>query len=223
MDYHNSMRQGIDHQLETSKGLAPVLYDVLRKMRSGFYDQSWVDVVVQKHYDSAYDIYDAWVFANVHTLVGIGDILYTVVGVGATPGGNNSIEENNNKLWGVSAERILVNERDEPVRRFVPGMFRAKFIPSYGATGSDGDGYIEWTRKITMGSINPETGERNRRSFPPGQALLEVGSTKATTTWLHLHQSRMLARWPYDSEYIYILKRVKAPRSTLDIIFDEAM
>jgi hypothetical protein len=72
-----------------------------------------------------------------------------------------------------------------------PVPFEGRF---YGKTGGN-DG--EWKR-------SSELTLRGGKGIPPMSLPLEVGSTKGETTVRHLIESRALARWPYESENVYI-------------------
>ena len=64
-----------------------------------------------------------------------------------------------------------------------------------GGGGLDNDGKICWDSQVTWQSV----------TWAPGEAELEVGVTKAVTTWRHLRLAQFLARWPYRSTAIYML------------------
>lgn len=76
-----------------------------------------------------------------------------------------------------------------------------------GGGNADDDGYIEFHKPINLNLII--AGVEHRTTLSPDSiyyhAPLEVGYTLYSTSFWHLFESGMLARWPYDSEFIYLL------------------
>ena len=83
----------------------------------------------------------------------------------------------------------------------IPAPFYAQFIPEKGR-GARGDGFLEWDRPIALKRL----GYSSVWPLSPGHAPLEVGYTQPCTTLFHLMDDRSLARWPYGSKLIYLMK-----------------
>lgn len=184
MSYHDSMKGAIDRQMTDDPDWASVYYRTLKRLEQGFYDQEWVDVIFQKYEGFIINIYDAAFFSQSWILMGACELLYCKAQVGEPPGSDEDIAGNNNKL------------------KNLPPPFRATFSPGKGAV--IGDGQLNWNMDLEVGM------ERGGKHFgpvviAPGQATLEVGFTRATTTWYILNHQHFLARWPYFSEWIYLL------------------
>ncbi|MEU2167920.1 hypothetical protein ACH47V_25460 [Micromonospora chersina] len=61
------------------------------------------------------------------------------------------------------------------------------------------DGFVSWAKAI------PGNGRNGVEEVPPGSAPLEIGSTDASTTALHLCKSGAVARWPYRHDTLSVL------------------
>lgn len=97
----------------------------------------------------------------------------------------------------------------------LPEPFRAVVSPDQNS--DDQDGYLYWDCPIKVevstgepeiaadGSVAPRIAVRQ---LLPGSAPLEIGSTKASTTLMHLRRERKVARWPYGSDRIWLLAEV---------------
>ena len=184
MNYHENMKRAIDRQMTDEPDWASIYYRTLKRLERGFYDQEWVDVIFQGQEGNVINIYDAAFFGQPWILMGRGELLYCKAQVGQPPGSDDDIEGNNNKL------------------KNLPQPFRATFSPGKGP--DIGDGQLYWDEDIEIGM------EKGGKHFGPivigrGQATLQVGMTEATTTWYILNHQRFLARWPYYSEWIYLL------------------
>jgi hypothetical protein len=172
---------------EIQGGWGPLLADVADAMNNGHYDQHWVDFVVQKFGINAnrtcYDVYDAYVFAQVYSGLHLGKIGFVKIPVGDIPCGNTGVMSNNIALSNV------------------PAPFLARFVPEKGRGAID-DGFLKWDRPIALNRM----GHSSVWALYPGRAPLEVGYTRPYTTLFHLTDDRALARWPYGSKLIYLLK-----------------
>lgn len=100
----------------------------------------------------------------------------------------------------------------------LPEPFRA--VVDSAQNCDDQDGFLEWDRPIQVevstgepvtaddGSISPRV---VIRELPPGSAPLEIGSTKASVTLMHLRSERCVARWPYGHDRIRLTVAVGEP------------
>lgn len=163
-----------------------VYSDYLRKMRSGHFDKTYIDNVMQKYSsygDDEYDIYDAYAFAQFHFLMGSGKLASAKVNIGLKPKANDEVEYHNNVL---RKGKIIYGA-------FVGGL-------------GDSDGHITWDKplefQIMHASETDDTIERSALIVSSRQLPLEVGFTDGSRTLLHLYQDHGLARWPYGSKII---------------------
>ena len=161
----------------------------LRRLRHS--ERDWyVDMIFQKHARAGrIKIHDAYCFAYVDGLIHSGLVRLCRIEVGSQPYPDKMKVENNQRL------------RDLPV------PFRAEFVGGYG----DSDGRLSWDDEIRVvpvpcledGCPSKSVKETMLR---PGSCPLEVGFTDPSRTWGHLAQDGRLARWPYGSNYIYIME-----------------
>lgn len=158
---------------------AAVIADYSRRLRDGFYAHA--DWYGQYYYPP--DAVAASVFAFLHTDEALGNIVFCQIYVGSDPSGDSHVEENNQKL------------------SKLPSGFSAKFFGGL----ADCDGWLRWDRPIELNAITGE-GKEIKKILPPGDAPLEVGYTNFETTYVHLWGERILARWPYGSEWITLIK-----------------
>ena len=170
------------NELIKDQEMASFLCDLVSKMNSGFYAQWYLDMLMQI-YHRRYDLCDAERFSQVHTAIGLGQVLFCRIEVGVGPFRDSAKKLNNEALADL------------------PHPFSAKFIGGPG----DSDGYLEWSDTIEVASKNPVNGIVTTASVDQGRAPLEVGYTSIGTTWLHLVQSWFVARWPYGYKYMYLL------------------
>jgi hypothetical protein len=174
MSYHDAFKQGLDQSFNDDPSELNVYWGVLREMNSSVYRRGYIDIMIQKGIDTHYDIYDAWVFAQIHCMSKTGDLQILRVDLGHSPAGDKAVVQNNAALAAL------------------PSPFRGDF--KGGQRDSDGD--VTWDEPILV------NGDR----WEPGQAPLEVGTTRCATTWLHLCRYRWLARWPYGSTDVYVMQ-----------------
>jgi hypothetical protein len=159
------------------------------KMVEGFYNPSYLGLVIDPHFRRTYNLADAVVWANFLSLYFSGRVLAAEVGVpnDATPFSDKDTEGNNQVLASL----------------FEP--FTAQF---FGGKSTDGDGSFAWNEPIsltrtlddTMGNVTTES-----VSVGPRSVALEVGSVNTYNTLHRLRFGSGVARWPYDSSTITIL------------------
>ena len=173
MSYHDDFKQSLDETFRKAPSETDVYWEVLHKMNTGFFERSYVDIFVQ-HAARRYDIYDAWVFAQLHAMAASGELKVLRVDVGSEPDADSAIAKN------IAA----LDKLPEP------------FHGTFWGGRHDFDGNIRWDCPIEV------SGER----WEPQTTRLEVGTTKCATTWMHLCGARWLARWPYGSTDVFILR-----------------
>jgi hypothetical protein len=212
MSYHDILRDSVADQL-TDPETAAFAATCLKQLKSGFWDQSYVDMIFQ-HFSSRPDIYDAYYFGTIHGLLCLGRVLIAQIEVGSTPSADSEKAKNAAALWEVSLPYLYVDKDNKTLDKLPLGTMRAKFSPSHGYSGSDGDGYFEWLRPLHF-SFSIADGESYRKRIRKGSVPLEVGYTRVTTTWIHLMQHGGVARWPYGSDKLFVLINVKPPKGML--------
>lgn len=135
-------------------------------------------------------------FINIHALIGAGDVAFTCISTGGTPGADADRVGNARKL----------EDTMEP--------FRAEL--DMHQNGADSDGVIRWEQpfkisRSTGAHFYPSACRKEGYSlvtYPTvceaGSAPLEVGDSWPSRTLMHLHQYGAVARWPYGSELIWL-------------------
>jgi hypothetical protein len=157
------------------------ILDVREKLNRNFYDHpDWYGQYFE-NINSEY--WSLLTFARLHTLEILGEISFYCIDVGAFPSKDKSVKLNNQKL-----------------KRGLPHYAYSVFN---GGTG-DNDGYIQWTKSIYLYSYDINN-IKHGIILPPGRCPLEVGYTKYETTYRHLFSENVLARWPYERDYIIIM------------------
>lgn len=187
--WKNSLHDHVDEQM-TEPGFGPVIGDVLKKIRSGWFPKWEIDCVLQKHVPW-YDLYDAYAFAQIHTMMWSGEVVVVKVAMGDEPFPDACIKQNDAVM-------------KKMVRPFV-GNF-------YGGL-RDQDGWVEWTEPVfgTEFFVDDEDVEHKRLvEIPVGGVPLEVGSTYAARTLGHIYSDPGVARWPYGSKDMWIMVKTKS-------------
>ncbi|MFI1161341.1 hypothetical protein [Streptomyces sioyaensis] len=135
-------------------------------------------------------------FFKLHSLIGGGEVAYTCISTGGTPGPDADREGN--------------------------AALLAKTHPAFAAeldmaqNGADSDGALEWSEPLrisrpTGSFFYPTSCQESEKSIlacpasiEPGWAPLEVGDSWASRTLLHLWEDGAVARWPYGSSLIWL-------------------
>lgn len=135
-------------------------------------------------------------FLRLHALIGSGQVAYTYISTGGTPGPDRDREGNAAKL----------SKTRHP--------FEARL--DMDQNGADADGTLIWRESLR---ISRPTGDfyyadgchRSGQSIlhcpavrVPGSAPLEVGDSWPSRTLMHLLQYKSVARWPYGSKLIWL-------------------
>jgi hypothetical protein len=157
------------------------LLEEVRRIRSGEYPSWFVDFVEQRSRGEV-DVYSAHCIAALYGDWQAGRLVKMTIDVRAKPLSDRCREEN---------ARVL---------EALPRPFSAVLAP-----GADGDGTLSWSEPVTMQS------DREGGEVAPSSAMLEVGTTSASRTLLHMRRAGALARWPYGSREIIVLCAVDTP------------
>ena len=114
------------------------------------------------------------------------DLYIKPIDIKYPPVSNKNVKENNRRL------------------SVIQSPFGALFS---GTSASIGDGHLEWSDDIYLIRLGDILFSRKPKSkkLSPSSCILEVGTTSGGTTYWHLMRERILARWPYNSECIYLL------------------
>lgn len=180
----NASKKKVDELMVDPEWMV-TLSDYLKKLRSGYY--SHANIIMQKWERETIDLYDAYPFAMTHINMMTAKVVCATIEIGESPYQDAAIKENNEilkRLW-------------HPFE----GVF-------WGGT-QDEDGYIEVKEPIKFDMLNQQSQERTTREYS-GSFPLEVGYISATKTMYYLNSGYgRLARWPYESECIYLLQNVE--------------
>jgi hypothetical protein len=151
--------------------------------------------IVQKGWGTI-DLYDAFTCMMVRDAWLFGRIAITRIAVHATP-----------------MDDALVAENQAAIMSEMPDPFAAKVVCERGR-GAESDGNLAWDKSIRANVIpssshSPTCPVACRPKvedvlIAPGTAPLEIGSTEASRTLMHLAADRSLARWAYGSEEIVL-------------------
>lgn len=190
-----ALKQLVDREMrnpEYAKTMSGYLKNIVRKK----YDQLLVDSIFQKNWRAGdTNIYDAHAFAAVHAQTLNGEILSCSIPATSTPHADRAAKEN---------RAILAQLPD----------FRAVFDPDRGA-GANDDGAISWDFELGLYTtvLRNGTHENWKYWIGPNRAPLEVGTTDAARTLLHLREEGLVCRWPYRSKRLLLL--VNAERAAI--------
>lgn len=180
--HEQAMEQAaMDAVREDPSGWGARLSTTVVKLTDGYYDKTLQDVIFQHHWRTKITLDVAYAFTIIHEAIFNGDVVFVRIPVGTVPSSDSSTERNNGALQKISAP------------------FKARFSGGPG----DQDGSLSWSAPID--AVSAATPKLDTVVVPPGSAPLEVGTTKASRTWLHLAQERCLARWPYGLDRIVLL------------------
>ncbi|GHC72270.1 hypothetical protein GCM10007079_05370 [Nocardiopsis terrae] len=140
-------------------------------------------------------------FALMHSYLMEGILRSVQIGVGETPSGDRYRVENSDALSNL------------------PRPFRATV--DLNQRNGDQDGWLEWDEPIYVERSTGVAYFLCPEDVPgplylvekakPGRVPLEIGTTKASRSVLHVIQDAGVARWPYESERIHLFVSRKFP------------
>lgn len=187
-------RRAAEHALEDGEGDA--LAAVMAKARSGTWPQSFIDAF----YDRAWggrDLGQTYSFAKLLAYLAAGEVGLCSLEVGETPHRDSARWEN--------AASLLE----------LPTPFVASVDLEQNC--GDDDGELRWDETVRftrwVGREQDDNATAYRESAP-----LEIGSSAASRTLLHLQEEGAVARWPYDSDRIWIAARLEPYHANLERI-----
>lgn len=191
MSYHDTLNANASAFFGHDPDWALLSARTFVRLRDGFYEQDIVDAIFQSWDPQETTLVDAFWFAHIYTLLWDGDILCGFWDIGQHPEDDDDIKGNNQKLSILKKVGIVTH-----------------FHPKAGYTGADGDGFLAWTRPITLGQVLLD-GKVKEISLASGRLPLEVGYTKPTATYRHLLVDGGVARWAYGSTKLWVFKSVR--------------
>lgn len=184
--YDLSLEENMAKRLSAEPELAKTVAEVLGRLRDRkFYETAFVDAVFQKWERFPITFTDAYGFMLAYTNVLTGRWRIARVTVGETPLADKETESNNARLRGLNPQ------------------FGANFLGGPG----DHDGSFWWHDHLHLGGsvlVNDQIVDGAPITVGPGQVALEVGYQAVGKTLTMMHQNRSMARWPYDSDSIWI-------------------
>ncbi len=180
--YEQIQDESFDEECEKDKNLYAIAYEYYKNIKKNYYtDIDWFG----QYWDNSFiNVADAHTFGMLHSWAGSGNLTFCTLYVNHTPNADKDIGWNNG---------VLQN---------LPKPFNGK----YGGGGNaDDDGWISWNEPIKL-NVFDINGIEHRKELNPGKCPLEVGYTKFIRTYFHLAFERILARWPYGSNKIIVMK-----------------
>ena len=172
--------------------LAALSAEVLGRLRGRtYYEPELVDAIFQKWDRFPLTIEDAYGFLLVYCDMMIGQIRIARVHVGFRPGADKDVAGNQAKL--------------------LAGL-QPQFGASFWGGAGDHDGDFAWHDHLHLGgyiNVNGVLVDGPEVTVPAGNLALEVGYQEVGKTFSMLREQRGVARWPYDSEDIWVLYRVR--------------
>lgn len=196
--YETENRRHVDDRL-TDPEFARTCADYLKRLRGGFYRHGetgggLADAFLQKWDRSPLDLYDAWPFGQLWGMLQTGKLCYGMARVpGLTPVADALVEEMNRRL------------------EFISPPFKAEF---WGELADSDGKVVSEAEDIRLGQLIRPRGEPNgpetavEVTIPAGTVFpLEVGTNSAAKALWVLNSQGLLARWPYESEWVYLFAK----------------
>lgn len=180
---HNYAVAHADDFLNNHPDWIPLINEVGMKIRSGFYDKNWVDILCQYDWHHRLgDMADCLFFAKTWGIL-TADTYALAFEVGVEPSNDKDIAHNNS---------IFTKELKDIG---IEGEF-------YGGA-YDEDGVIRLTRPLPFSRCNTDIKETKDIM---GSFSFEVGTQSIEKTWCQFtFNSGKLARWPYGSKFVTLL------------------
>ncbi len=172
------------NRIANEPGWGALIGDVISKLLSEHFDRAYVETFGQfnERWNSITPE-DAYSFALLHADAMQGKLCKFQIQVGCGPYANADVDENQNILNGL------------------PYPFKGVFTPESGCSAQS-DGTLEWTEPIVAPSYDADTNTFELVELPPGDLMLEVGTTRFLTSFVHIKYDMGIARWPYNHNYI---------------------
>ena len=148
-------------------------------------------------------ISDAYWFMQAYTwTVGTGQIAIAHIRIGEGPGPDREMSDN--QTW---LQRTLAGVNALHRGEGASEPWTCAFTVQLAGGPGDDDGFIEWAGTLPFQVW--KDGEFSRyHNVEDGRIPVEVGTTHIATTVQHFTLDRGVARWPYDSPWLTLLKVV---------------
>ncbi|WP_131589746.1 hypothetical protein [Streptomyces seoulensis] len=195
---HEEIAESMLDEILTHPGAAAVLADWRNRFKARDFDEQYVAQIGQTQHDPAYwPLEQVAAFLKVHTGLMAGLYARVEISVNAMPGPDADRVGNAAKLRGT-----------HPL--FCPELDMEQ-------NGADCDGWLSWKTDISMNRSSSLGLITDCGTSPvnmgllvePGGVPLEVGTSKPSRTYMHLHMEGGVARWPYHSDRIGLLINVE--------------
>lgn len=174
----DAARRALHELLTENTEWGAILAEYVQRIEEGFFEAEIVDAVFQEP-EHGVSLYDAYCFANIHTMLREQTLCLLKLELGET------------------APRDHKGDTINAVLQTMGSPFQASF---WGGT-DDSDGILSWDSTLTFENSG-QTVDVSPASIP-----LEVGYTKAATTWSHIQVTGGVARWPYGRESVFAFYR----------------
>lgn len=163
-----------------------ILGEKIKLIRNNAWPNSLVDCVYQYDWHHEPDIYDAYVFTQLHVLM---QNYGANIGVFQVPTGCEPLPDK------------YIQENNEILKCLSP-----PFTGEFWGGNQDEDGYIRWNKPIycTRFPANKEAGGIQWGLIESMQASLEVGYNSSGKFWYGINEPIPYARWPYGQKYITV-------------------
>ena len=184
--YDLALEENMARRLSREPELAKTVAEILGRLRNGdFYEPVLVEAVFQKWDRYPITFADAYGFMLAYTNILIGRWGIARVTVGDMPLPDKEIEGNNARLQGLNPQ------------------FGAEFEGGAG----DHDGSFWWHDHLHLERrqlVGDQLVKGPLVTVGPRRVVLEVGYQAVGKTLMIMQHGRGLARWPYDSEHIWV-------------------
>lgn len=192
--HEDGARYLLDRWSSQPSGAEAIVQYTAKLGRDGWYDPAYVDAIGQPHFRD-WPLHQVAAFAWAHGAIGTGKVAQIDIGLGRQPRRDQAREENAAAL------------RDLP----------APFIADVDLTqyGGDQDGTLRWTEPVVADLVLSAEANGEYRmgtiEIPVGGVPLEIGSTYASRTAMHLAEDGGVARWAYGHDRIRVFIWVAMP------------
>lgn len=163
-------------------------------IRDERYDRDLVDAIGQQHFSPRnWPLEQVAAFSHVYSGLMGGVIARTIIGCDGEPHADRRRDTNAAILGNLPAPFVAHLDMDQ--------------------RNADDDGLLEWTEPIIVEKstgaafMDPYGATYPLQTFitvQPGSVPLEVGSSKASVTMMHIGLFRGVARWPYGHKQIHL-------------------
>jgi hypothetical protein len=106
---------------------------------------------------------------------------------------------------GIEVKRPPVTNPEEGILDEITlAALEAPFVVEFAKTEGQAVATLRWSKPVMI--HNHRAGKSHlTRQLEAGSALLQIGYTRAITTGLALKEHKIIARWPHDHTFVYLL------------------